>query len=526
MVPGSGRQRPLGPVRAVARQPRFGHPVLARAAAGRLNPMPAADAVIVGAGPNGLAAAVTLARAGLSVEVYERADRIGGGTRTEELTLPGYLHDTCSAVHPMAFAAPFFQAFGLPQRVDFVTPEVSFAHPLDGGRAGIAYHDLERTVAELGADGPRWAGLLRPFIRTPRAVAEFTGGTLLRIPRHPIPFARFGLATVEQGTPAWNLRWREEIAPAMLTGVMAHAVQPLPSLGAAAAGLALTIHAHVEGWPIPIGGSQRIAEALADDLVRHGGRIETGREVRAVEELPAARAVLFDTSARDMARIAGSRLPAGYRARLRRFRYGNAVAKVDFALSGPVPWANQEVRRAGTIHLGGTREEIAYAEREVAAGRHPVRPYVLVSQPSVFDPTRAPAGHGTLWTYTHVPKYSNVDPTEGIVRQIERFAPGFRDVVVASSASTALEVEAHDPNYVGGDVASGSGDFLQLLARPTLSPDPWRTPGKGIYLASASAAPGPGVHGQAGWNAALSALRHEFGIRRAPDLSPTGGDGE
>lgn len=485
--------------------------------------MPAVDAVIVGAGPNGLAAAVTLARAGLRVEVYERADTIGGGSRTMEATVPGYRHDVCSAVHPMAFASPFFTAFGLRDRVRFLTPELSFAHPLDGGRSGLAYRDLQRTAEALGRDGGAWKSLLGPLVRSARAVAEFTGGTLLTVPRHPVTMARFGLATFEQGSPAWNVRWREDFAPALLTGVMAHAVQPLPSLGAAAAGLALAVHAHAQGWPIPVGGSQSIVDALAADLVAHGGRIETGRPIASVDELPPATAVLFDTSARDLASIAGERLPAGYRDRLRRFRYGNAVAKVDFALSGPVPWADPAVADAGTVHLGGSRAQIAYAEREVAAGRHAVRPYVLVSQPSRFDASRAPAGHGVLWTYTHVPKGSRVDQSETVIRQIERFAPGFRDLIVAVASSTALDVEAHDPNYVGGDIASGSGDFRQLVARPTLSADPWRTPGRGIYLCSASAAPGPGVHGQVGWNAALSALRHEFGIRRAPDLAPTKG---
>jgi phytoene dehydrogenase-like protein len=485
--------------------------------------MSAVDAVIVGAGPNGLAAAVTLARAGLSVQVYERADTIGGGARTLELTLPGYRHDICSAVHPMAFASPFFTSFGLRDRVEFATPDLSFAHPLDGGQAALAYRDLDRTADALGPDGPRWKGLFAPLVRNARKVSRFTGGTLVAVPRHPVTMARFGLATFEQGSLAWNLRWREAAAPSLLTGVMAHAVQPLPSLGAAAAGLALVIQGHAAGWPIPIGGSQSIVEALADDLRAHGGRIEVGRTVENLDELPSATAVLFDTSARDMARIAGRRLPESYRRRLRRFRYGNAVAKVDFALSGPVPWANAAIADAGTVHVGGTREEIAYAEREIAAGRHAARPYVLVSQPSRFDPSRAPAGHQALWTYTHVPRNSAVDQTETIIRQIERFAPGFRDVIVAASSSTAVQVEAHDPNYVGGDIASGSGNFVQLVARPTLSPDPWRTPGRGIYLSSASAAPGPGVHGQAGWNAALSALRHEFGISRAPDLAPKEG---
>jgi phytoene dehydrogenase-like protein len=485
--------------------------------------MPAVDAVIVGAGPNGLAAAVTLARAGLTVQVFEAADTIGGGARTEETTLPGYRHDICSAVHPMAFASPFFTRFGLRDRVRFVTPDVSFAHPLDGGRAGLAYRDLDRTADELGRDGRRWAALFRPLVRHAEEVAELSGGSLVTIPRHPVTMARFGLATFEQGTPAWNIRWEEEVAPSLLTGAMAHAVQPLPTLGAAAAGLALVTHAHAQGWPIPIGGSQAIPDALADDLRAHGGSIEVGRPISSLDELPSATAVLFDTSTRDLLRIAGERLPVAYRRRLERFRYGNAVAKIDFALSGPVPWADPRVADAGTVHLGGTRAEIAYAEREIAAGRHAARPYVLVSQPSRFDPTRAPEGHGTLWTYTHVPRNSILDQTETVIRQIERFAPGFRDMIIGSASSTARDVEAHDANYVGGDIASGAGTFWQLVARPTFSPDPWRTPARGIYLCSSSAAPGPGVHGQAGWHAALSALAAEFGIRRPPNLAPTEG---
>ncbi|MCU1571087.1 MAG: dehydrogenase [Naasia sp.] len=482
--------------------------------------MPAVDAVIVGAGPNGLAAAVTLARAGLTVQVYERAATIGGGARSGEATLPGFLHDGCSAVHPMAFASPFFTRFALRDRVGFVTPDISFAHPLDGGRAGIAYRDLDRTAEGLGADGAAWKQLLAPLVRRARAVAEFTGDTLVRIPRHPVTMARFGLRTFEQGLPTWNARWREDLAPALLTGVMAHGVQPLPSLGAAAAGLALAVQGHAQGWPIPLGGSQRIVDALAADLLAHGGRIETGVAIGSIDELPQARAVLFDTSARALARIAASRLPEDYRRKLNRLRYGNAVAKADFALSGPVPWANPEVARAGTVHLGGSREEVAYAEREVAAGRHAARPYVLVSQPSEFDATRAPEGQGALWAYTHVPRRSTSDQTETIIRQIERFAPGFRDVILASSHRTAVQVEAYDPNYVGGDIASGSGHFSQLVARPTLSPTPWRTAGKGIYLCSASAAPGPGVHGMAGWHAALTALSTEFGIKESPALAP------
>ena len=477
---------------------------------------------MVGAGPNGLAAAVTLARAGLSVAVFERAATIGGGARTSEATLPGYLHDVCSAVHPMAFASRFFQEFDLRSRVQFATPEVSYAHPLDGGRAGIAYRSMERTADSLGRDGAAWKRLLAPLVEQRAALGDISGNTLLRFPRHPFTLAAFGLRALEQGSLLWNTRWSGDAAPAMLTGVMAHAVQPLPSLGSAAAGLTLATYAHAGGWPVPIGGSQAIVDSMAADLLAHGGTITTDADVSSMSDLPSSRLTMFDTSARAMERIAADRLPQRYRAALGRIRYGNAVAKVDYALSGPVPWANDEVALAGTVHLGGTRAELAAAENAMSAGRHAEHPYVLVSQPSSFDPGRAPEGKHVLWAYTHVPRDSNVDQTEAITRQIERFAPGFRDVIIASSSRTAEQIEAYNPNYVYGDIASGNGDFLGLIRRPTWSSDPWRTPGEGIYLCSSAAVPGPGVHGLAGWRAALSALRHQYGVDVPPRLDPEG----
>ncbi|MFD1715924.1 phytoene desaturase family protein [Amnibacterium flavum] len=480
------------------------------------------DAIVVGSGPNGLAAAVTLARAGLSVTVLERAETIGGGARTAELTLPGFRHDICSAVHPMAFASPFFSEFRLRERMEFVTPEISYAHPLDGGRAALAHRDIALTAEGLGRDGRAWQQMFGPLVADGRALAEVTGSALLRAVGHPVATLRLGLRALEQGGPLWNLRWSGDAAPALLSGVMAHAVQPMPTLGSAAAGLALATHAHAAGWPIPIGGSQSIIDTLAADLRAHGGTIETGIDVTDIRALPASRLVLFDTSAAGMARIAGDRLPDAYRARLRRFRFGNAAAKVDFALSAPVPWTNPDLVRSGTLHIGGTRPEVARGERDVATGRIPRSPYVLASQPTTFDPSRAPAGRHVLWTYTHVPAGSTVDPTEAITRQIERFAPGFRDVILASASSSAEGLEVYNPNYVGGDIASGAGSFAQLLARPVLSPTPWRTPAKGVYLASASASPGPGVHGMAGWNAAVTALRDEFGVAAPPSLAPDG----
>ncbi|WP_308287561.1 phytoene desaturase family protein [Cryobacterium sp. 1639] len=481
---------------------------------------PEVDAIVVGSGPNGLAAAVTLARAGLSVRVYERSEQVGGGAATAELTLPGYLHDVCSAVHPMALASEFFRRFGLSDRIDLVVPEVSYGHPLPGGAAGLAYRSLARTVDELGRDGPAWRRLFAPLVDHADQVAEFTGGQLLRIPRHPATALRFGLRTLEQGSPLWNWRFDGAAAPALLTGVSAHTIRALPSLATAGAGLTLATHAHAGGWPIPVGGSGAIVTAMVDDLLAHGGEIVTGTEVRRLSDLPPARVVLLDVTPRALLRLADGDLPPAYARALGRFRYGNGVAKVDFALSGPVPWAAAGLHAAGTVHVGGTRAQIRRAENTVARGRHAEEPYVLVSQPSGSDPSRAPAGRHTLWAYTHVPRGSTVDQTEAIIGQIERYAPGFRDTILATASRTAQDVQAHNPNYVGGDISAGEVSIRQLLARPVLSADPWRTPLNGVYLCSSSTPPGPGVHGMAGWHAALSALRHDLGVRHAPDLSP------
>ncbi|WP_213815013.1 NAD(P)/FAD-dependent oxidoreductase [Glaciihabitans sp. dw_435] len=481
--------------------------------------MTSIDAIVVGSGPNGMAAAVTLARAGLSVTVYERASAIGGGARTAELTLPGFLHDVCSAVHPMALASPFFRAFGLSDRVPMVVPELSYAQPLDGGRSGLAYRDIDRTAAELGVDGPAWKRLFGPLAARANDLAESTGSTMLRVPEHPILLARFGLRMLEQGSPDWNTRFREDLAPALFTGVLAHAIRRLPSLSSAAAGLVLATHAHAKGWPIPVGGSQSIITAMADDLIAHGGRIETDASIETLAQLPSSRAVLLDTTPRAFLAMAGAAVPARYARTMKRFHYGSAVAKVDFALSGPVPWTDPRLAETATLHVGGTRAEVAAGEREVAAGRHPESPYVLVSQPSAFDSTRAPEGKHVLWAYTHVPRNSTVDRTEAMIRQIERFAPGFRDLILASASRTSVDVARYNPNYIGGDIASGDTDLVQLLRRPTFI-DPWKTAVPGVYLASSSTAPGPGVHGLAGWNAAKSALRHEFGITTPPRLAP------
>ncbi|MBF4994555.1 NAD(P)/FAD-dependent oxidoreductase [Arthrobacter gandavensis] len=477
------------------------------------------DVTVVGAGPNGLAAAVTMARAGLSVRVLEAAPTAGGGSRTSELIRPGHRHDICSAVHPMALAAPFFRDFGLSERIRLEVPDVSYAQPMDGGRAALAYRSLDRTVQDLGADGKAWSALMRPLVQHSEAITRTLMDPLLKIPGEPLAALRFGLAALDQGTGAWNRRFSEDRAPALLTGVMAHPVGRLPSLPSAGGGLLLALLAHTVGWPVPVGGSQAIADAMVEDLRAHGGELETGHRVDSLRELSGSRAVILDTAPAGLLRLAAGALPARYERALRQFRYGNAACKVDFILSGPVPWANPALTEAGTVHLGGTRAETAASEAAVASGRHPEQPYVLLSQPSAFDPSRAPAGRHILWTYCHVPAGSDRDMAAAVTAQIERFAPGFRDVVVETRTTTARGLAAYNENYVGGDFGAGAVTLGQMIRRPVLSPVPWKTPLKGVFLCSASTPPGPGVHGMGGYHAAGQALRGVFGLP-LPSLAP------
>lgn len=476
------------------------------------------DVAVVGSGPNGLAAAAVIARAGLSVEVHEAADTIGGGTRTAELMQPGHVHDICSAVHPMALASPFFRDFELARRIDLVVPELSFGSPLDGGRAALGYHSLERTVQGLGRDGDAYRRLLGPLVDRIDGVMDLTQHQLLRIPRGPLAAALFGLRTLEQGSRLWNARFHEDLAPALLSGVAAHAVSQLPSLASAGAGLMLTALAHAQGWPIPLGGSASIAAALEADIRAHGGVIHTGATIESLHQLRGARATLLDVAPRDLLNIAGDSLPARYRQALQAFRYGNGSCKVDFILSGPVPWAAKELGDAGTVHVGGTRAELARAENEVSGGKHPERPYVLVAQPSRFDTDRAPAGRQILWAYCHVPAGSTRDMGEAVTAQLERFAPGFRDVVVQARVTTAAELASYNRNYVGGDFSAGIMDVRGLIQRPVVSRVPWRTPVPGVYLCSSSTPPGPGVTGMPGFFAAKYALKDIFSLG-VPSLS-------
>ncbi|MFC5997961.1 phytoene desaturase family protein [Quadrisphaera sp. GCM10027208] len=475
------------------------------------------DVVVVGSGPNGLAAAVVLAAAGLEVEVYEAADTAGGGARTAETTLPGHRHDVCSSVHPLGVASPFFRAFDLAARgVETLQPDVAYAHPLDDGRAGLAYRDLERTAQALGPDADAWRSLLGPLVRRWPALADLVLSDYRTVPPDPVLALRFGGRVVEQGSRAWSLRFADDVAPAMLTGVSTHAIAPARALGPAGAGLLLATLAHGGGWPLVRGGSQVIVDAMVSALERLGGRVVTGHRVRALGELPRARAVVLNLGPAGVLDVAGDRLTGAYRWWLQHYRYGSAACRVDFALSGPVPWRAPGIQTAGTVHLGGTRAEMLATEQEVAAGRHPHRPYVLAVQAGVVDPGRSPAGQHQLSTYAHVPNGSTVDMGEAVQAQVERFAPGFSELVLHRWVRTAAEQEAYNANYVGGDISTGAMTPWQVLARPAPRWDPFRTPLAGVYLASAATPPGPGVHGMAGLHAARRVLRQRFGVRTDP----------
>ena len=476
------------------------------------------DAVVVGSGPNGLAAAIELARNGASVRVLEMADTIGGGTRTSELTLPGYLHDVCSACHPLAVVSPFLTALPLAEHgLEWVFPKLSLAHPLDGEPAVLLRPSVEATAAEMGPDRKAYERVVGPLVKHASALLDEVLGPLPHVPRHPLVLSRFGALGLMPAVTLDRVVFRAARARALLAGCAAHAILPLERPITGAVGLLFLTTGHVQPWPVARGGSAAITRAMASYLATLGGTIETGRTVSTFHDLPPARVYLFDTTPRHLAAVAESALPGRFVRRLRRFNYGPGIFKIDWALDGPIPWRDPRCLEASTVHLGGTVEEIAAGEAAVWRGEHPDRPYVLMVQSSQVDASRAPDGKQVGWAYCHVPEGSTLDRTDVIESQVERFAPGFRDRILARHVMNTNDLERYNPNDVGGSINGGAANLLQMLARPAPRLDPYSTPNPRFYLCSASTPPGGGVHGMCGYRAARSALRHMRALaRRAP----------
>jgi phytoene dehydrogenase-like protein len=467
------------------------------------------DAVVVGSGPNGLSAAITLQRAGLSVLLLEAKTTIGGGLRTEELCLPGFKHDICSAIHPMAAASPFFQALPLKDfGLEFIYPPSAAAHPFDDGSAARLTKSVEATSAKLGEDAKTYIKLMLPVIQSWPAIADDVLAPL-KIPKHPLLMAQFGTVAMQSALSVAK-RFKTKEARGLWAGMAAHSIQPLSNATTSAIALVLSAVGHIYGWPLPKGGSQSVAKALADYFVSLGGKIETNTTVSSLQQLPSSRAVLLDVTPRQLLKIAGHKFSSLYKWQLSKYRYGMGVFKVDWALDGPIPFKAEECRQAGTVHIGNTIEQIAASEEATYKGGHPEKPFVLLAQQSLFDATRAPAGKHTAWGYCHVPNGSTVDMTEAIEKQIERFAPGFRERILAKHTMNTAQLQDYNANYIGGDINGGVIDLGQLFTRPALRWSPYRTSSKGIYLCSSSTPPGGGVHGMCGFNAATRAIKDIF----------------
>ncbi|HEX7735717.1 MAG TPA: NAD(P)/FAD-dependent oxidoreductase [Ktedonobacteraceae bacterium] len=469
------------------------------------------DAIIVGSGPNGLAAAITIAREGRSVLVFEAKETLGGGCRSAELTLPGFVHDICSAIHPAALASPLFRTLPLERYgLEWIQPDIPLAHPLDNGQAAFLARSLDVTGESLGPDAEAYKKLMGPLVENWETIIDAFHGPLRpqAILAHPFKLAHFGLPALLGASGLVRTQFKGQAARAIFAGISGHAMLPLNTPGTAAAGLLLGILAHAVGWPLPRGGAQKIVDALAAHLRDLGGEIVTGVEVKSLDSLPPAEVVLCDITPRQLLRIAGPRLSGLYKRQLQRYRYGTGVFKLDLALDGPIPWSAEACRRAGTVHVGGTLPEIMRAEREVWQNIHPEHPFVLLAQQSLFDPTRAPEGKQTVWAYCHVPAGSEVDMSERIEAQIERFAPGFRQRILARHGINARDMERYNANYIGGDINGGVQDLTQMFTRPAITPTPYSTPDKSLYICSSSTPPGGGVHGMCGYFAARAALHH------------------
>lgn len=476
--------------------------------------------MVVGSGPNGLAAAITMQQAGLSVLLLEGKDTIGGGLRTAELTLPGFRHDICSAIHPMAAESPFFKTLPLQAHgLEYLYPPVAAAHPLDNGTAAALTQSMADTVAQFSTDAKAYENLVGPVAKDWPELGPAILGPL-RFPENPFVMARFGLKGLLPAKLLANLFLKTTEARALWAGMAAHAQLPLANVATSAIGLVLLAMGHRQGWPLPRGGSQSIASALTSYFVSLGGQVQTNFYVKSLAQLPSSHAVLFDITPRQLLGIAGHKFSALYKWQLERYRYGMGVFKVDWALAGPIPFTAPECRQAGTIHLGNTLEEITHAEQLTWDGTHPEKPFVLLAQQSLFDATRAPAGQHTAWAYCHVPHGSTKDMTAAIEQQVERYAPGFRERILARSVMNTVQMEEYNANYIGGDINGGVLDIGQLFTRPVLRLSPYQTSAKGLYICSSSTPPGGGVHGMCGYHAARKALRDVFDVRLPATLSP------
>lgn len=469
------------------------------------------DVVVVGSGPNGLSAAIAAKREGLSVLLVEGKDTIGGGLRSQELTLPGFKHDICSAIHPLAAASPYFRSLPLDEYgLEYLYPEYAVTHPFEDGTNAVLYKSLQKTAAFLDRDGESYKQLMEPIVKNWDGLLKDVLGPL-KVPSHPLNMAMFGIDAVKSASQL-SQRFRTKEAKGLWAGMAAHSIQPLSNLTTSAIGLVLMAAGHVGGWPIPKGGSKSISDSLAAYFISLGGEIETGLYVKSLSQLPSAKALLFDITPKQLLEIAGHKLSSIYKWQLRRYQYGMGVFKIDWALDAPIPFLAEESRAAGTIHIGNTLEEIAYSEEQISKGKHPDRPFVLLAQQSLFDKSRAPEGKQVGWAYCHVPNGSSVDMTERIENQIERFAPGFKERILARHTMNTFEMEKYNPNYVGGDINGGLLDITQLFTRPALRASPYKTSAKGMYICSSSTPPGPGVHGMCGFYAAKRALKDVFNI--------------